>query len=223
MKVAVLGTGMVGAAIGTKLLSLGHEVRMGSRSAESDKGRAWLLAVAQAGLSAGLARVDTFAEAARDADLLINCTGGAVSIAVLESVAVRARSGKILVDISNPLDFTRGMPPTLSVCNTSSLGEQIQAAFPELRVVKTLNTVSAPIMVAPELLPEQTALFLSGNDAEAKQFVEARILREAFGWQEIIDLGDITTARGTEMYLPLWIRLWGVLGSAHFNVKLVRA
>jgi hypothetical protein len=150
------------------------------------------------------------------------CSGGKVSLEVLGSIAIEDLRGKVLMDLSNPLDFDGGMPPTLSVCNTTSLGEQIQESFPELKVVKTLNTINAQLMVTPETLPEPTTIFVSGNDQEAKDFVIGEILQAAFGWRDIVDLGDITTARGTEMYLPLWIRMWGALGTAAFNIKIVR-
>ena len=132
-------------------------------------------------------------------------------------------AGKILIDVSNPLDFSQGMPPRLTICNESSLGEQIQAAFPETKVVKSLNTINAYLMVEPSKLPGEHVVFVSGDDADAKRFVEQNILRDAFGWSAIVDLGDITTARGTEMYLPLWLRMWGALGTANFNIAIVKA
>jgi len=131
-------------------------------------------------------------------------------------------AGKILVDIANPLDFSKGMPPTLAICNTDSLGERIQATFPAARVVKTLNTVNASVMVNPRQVADgDHHVFLSGNDADAKARVTT-LLREDFGWRHVLDLGDISTARGTEMLLPIWIRLWSALGTHLFNLKLVR-
>ncbi len=129
---------------------------------------------------------------------------------------------KVLVDISNPLDFSKGMPPTLTVCNSDSLGEQIQRAFPDTRVVKTLNTVNCRVMADPGLVPGEHDLFLSGNDPAAKAQV-AEYLGAWFGWKRdnLIDLGDITTARGAEMMLPIWVRLWGALGTADFNWRVV--
>jgi 8-hydroxy-5-deazaflavin:NADPH oxidoreductase len=127
----------------------------------------------------------------------------------------------VLVDIANPLDFSKGMPPTLFVSNDDSLGERIQRAFPELKVVKALNTMSCTVMVNPALLPGEHATFVSGNDAGAKAQVK-QILTEGFGWKQVVDLGDITTARGTESFLPLWIRLWGALRTADFNVQIVK-
>jgi hypothetical protein len=128
---------------------------------------------------------------------------------------------KILIDIANPLDFSKGMPPTLAICNTDSLGEQIQRAFPEVKVVKTLNTMNCDIMVNPSRVPGEHDVFICGNDAEAKT-IATQILKDWFGWKSVIDLGDITSARGTEMLMPIWIRLWGVFGHANFNFRIVK-
>lgn len=217
MKIAVLGTGMVGTTIANKLIALGHEVTLASRTADNTKAVAWLEQVASP-----LASAATFADAAGKSELVFNCTSGVASLEALNLAGADNLAGKILVDISNPLDFSRGMPPTLSVCNDSSLGEQIQAAFPKTRVVKTLNTVTASLMVEPSKLPGDHVMFMAGDDADAKQQVERMILREWFGWREVVDLGGIANARGTEMYLPLWLRLWGALGTANFNIAIVR-
>lgn len=216
MNIGVFGTGMVGKAIASKLVELGHHVCMGSRSNTSEAGAAW---AAEAGEKASFG---TFAEAAHHGELLFNCTNGAASIAALESCEGAALAGKVLIDVANPLDFSKGMPPTLFVCNDNSLGERIQEAFPDLKVVKTLNTVNASIMVDASLVPGDHDLFMSGNDADAKAEVR-QLLTTAFGWNIIHDLGDITTARGTEMVLPLWIRLWGTVGSPMFNFHVQTA
>lgn len=218
MKIAVFGTGAVGTTLSTKLVALGHEVILGSRTAGNEKGTAW---VAQS--QTELARTDTFAQAARHAELIFNATRGDATLSALDAAGADNLAGKIVIDVTNPLDFSKGMPPTLTMCNDTSLAEQIQAAFPSARVVKTLNTVTAALMVNPSSLPSDTAVFLSGNDPDAKHQVESVVLREWFGWRQIIDLGDITTARGTEMYLPLWIRLWGSQKTPLFNISVVRA
>lgn len=218
MKIAVFGSGMVGGALASKLVSLGHEVTMGSRSASSEKGKEWLASV-----KSEKAAIGTFTDAAKGAELIFNATLGQASQKVLELAGAENLNGKILVDISNPLDFSNGMPPTLTVCNTDSIGEQIQAAFPEVKVVKTLNTVNANLMVDPSGVPGDHTMFLAGNDAEAKKFVEGTVLREWFGWKSVLDLGGISSARGTEMYLPLWIRIWGALGTASFNIQINKA
>ena len=163
----------------------------------------------------------TFADAAAFGEILINCTPGTVSLAALQAAGAESLRGKLLIDVSNPLDFSGGMPPTLGVSNTDSVGEQIQRTFPEARVVKTLNTVNCAVMVAPGLVPGLHNLFLSGDDAGAKD--ETRRLLQSLGWPpaSIIDLGGIVTARGPEMYLPLWLHLMGALGTARFNIAVM--
>jgi hypothetical protein len=215
MKIAVLGTGMVGNAIATKLVSLGHDVVMGSRTADSAKGKEWLASVD------GKAALGTFADAAAHGEVVFNCVNGQGSLAALQAAGKKNLHGKVLLDLANPLDFSKGMPPTLSVCNDNSLGEQIQAAFPEAKVVKTLNTLNCNLMVDPSLVPGDHDVFVSGNDADAKKQA-TQILTEWFGWKTVHDLGDITTARGTEMWLPLWVRLFGAFGNADFNLRIVR-
>jgi 8-hydroxy-5-deazaflavin:NADPH oxidoreductase len=217
MKIAVLGTGMVGEAIGSKLIETGHSVMIGSRTANNEKAAAF---VAKHG--SGKASAGTFADAAEFGEIIFNCTKGTESINVLKSAGENNLNGKILIDISNPLDFSTGMPPSLAICNTNSLGEEIQNTFPGVRVIKTLNTMNCLIMVNPARINGgDHNVFMSGNDSNAKKLV-AGILK-SFGWTEktIVDLGDITTARGTEMYLPLWVRLMGSLNSADFNLKIV--
>ena len=217
MKIAVLGTGMVGDAIGSKLVELGHSVMMGSRTADNEKAAAFVAKHANGQASAG-----TFAVAVAYGELVFNCTKGMESLNVLNSAGSKNLDGKVLVDVSNPLDFSRGMPPSLSVCNTNSLGEEIQKAFPGVKVVKSLNTMWCGIMVNPAMINGgDHNVFLSGNDAEAKKQV-AGILK-GFGWLEtnIIDLGDITTARGAEMILPLWLSIMGTKNSGAFNFKII--
>jgi predicted dinucleotide-binding enzyme len=215
MKVAVLGTGRVGLTLATKLSEVGHEVMMGSRTADKPEGVAWA-----EGAGDG-ARMGTFADAAAFAELVINATSGGGALDALGSCGDGSLDGKVLIDVSNPLDFSQGFPPSLSVHNTDSLGEQIQAAHPAARVVKTFNTMGAHIMVQPSLVPGHHTVFHSGNDASAK--AEVAQLQQSFGWpaEDILDLGDITTSRGTEMYLPLWLRMFGALGVPNFNIHVV--
>ncbi len=202
MKIGVLGTGNVGRTIAAKLVELDHDVLVGSRTAKED--------------------AVTFADAAAHGELVFNCTAGDKSLEALRMAEADNLAGKILVDVANPLDFSRGMPPILAVCNADSLGEQIQQLFPRSRVVKALNTVNCKVMVDPSILPGEHDVFVCGNDEGAKS--EVRELLGSFGWpaERINDLGDITAARGTEMYLPLWLRLMGVAGGANFNIKVVR-
>lgn len=214
MNIAVLGTGMVGNAIGTRLVELGHKVKMGSRSAANEKALEW---VRTAGANASQG---TFADAAASGEILFNCTSGGGSLDALKQAGEANLKGKVLIDVSNPLDFSKGMPPTLSVCNDDSLAERIQKAFPDLKVVKSLNTMTAPLMVNPaQLAGGDHTVFMSGNDKGAKE--KTSEILKGFGWKHIIDLGDITTARGTEMVLPLWLRLWGALQTPMFNYKVV--
>jgi predicted dinucleotide-binding enzyme len=167
-------------------------------------------------------KIGTYAEAAEYGEVVINATNGTGSVEALRQAGEAHLSGKILMDISNPLDFSKGMPPFLSVSNTDSLAEQIQRAFPNTKVVKTLNTVTAGLMVDPyQLANGEHTIFLNGNDGGAKAQV-AEWLTVWFGWKYILDLGDITTARGTEMYLPLWLRLWGALGTGIVNIQVVK-
>jgi predicted dinucleotide-binding enzyme len=214
MKIAVLGTGLVGATIGKKLVALGHEVRMGSRTAGNPKALEWTQA-AGARASEG-----TFADAASFGELAFNCTSGAGALAALES-ARDGLAGKILVDVSNPLDFSKGFPPTLFVTNDDSLGERIQRALPETKVVKTLNTVNCELMVNAARVAGDHDMFVCGNDDAAKGRV-TEILRGWFGWRSVQDLGDISAARATEAYLHLWLKLYGLLKNADFNIKVVR-
>jgi predicted dinucleotide-binding enzyme len=214
VKIGVLGTGSVGRAIAGKLLDLGHEVTMGSRWAESEPLLEWLAGAPET------AHGGAFAEAAAAGELLFNCTAGTASLEALAAAGAENLAGKVLVDVSNPLDFSRGMPPTLSVCNDDSLGERIQAAFPEAKVVKALNTVGNQVMIDPGRLPGAHNVFVCGEDAGAKGTVTA--LLAEFGWPRgsVVDLGGIEAARGTEMYLPLWLRLMGTLDTADFNVQV---
>lgn len=214
MRIGVLGTGAVGRRIATELVELGHEVTMGSRSAGSEALLEW---VRQAG---GGARGATFADAASSAELIFNCTSGEASLEALAAAGTENLGGKVLVDVANPLDFSQGMPPTLTVCNDDSLGERIQAAFPDAKVVKALNTMNNQVMTEPGRLPGAHNVFVCGEDADAKAAV-GELLQE-FGWapEQIVDLGGIAAARGAEMYLPLWLRLMGSLGTADFNIQI---
>jgi predicted dinucleotide-binding enzyme len=227
MKIGILGTGVVGQTLAAKLAELDHDVVVGTRNVAETMANTEPSPYGLPPFSVWLqqnpgARLGTFAGAAQHGEMVINATSGMGSLQALQQSGAHNLGGKILLDISNPLDFSQGMPPTLAVVNTDSLGEQIQRNFPTTKVVKTLNTVTASLMVNPrQLAAGNHALFVSGNDAVAKAQV-AEWLAEWFGWQHIIDLGDITTARGTEMYLPLWLRLWGALGTGVFNIQVVK-
>jgi predicted dinucleotide-binding enzyme len=226
MKIAVLGTGTVGPAVAAALSALGHDVVIGTRDPQA------ALARTEPGVTGGPAFADwhkghanigvaTLADAAAGAELVVNATNGGGSLAALSAAGADNLAGKVIMDIANPLDFSQGFPPLLNPVNTDSLGEQIQRAFPESRVVKTLNTMTASVMVDPgQVAGGDHSVFLSGNDAAAKETVAG--LLKGFGHRDIIDLGDISTARGAEMFMPLWLRLWGSLGTGAFNIKVAR-
>ena len=227
MKIGVFGTGIVGQTIAGALASKGHEVMIGTREPSATLAR-------DSGTMAShtpfrdwqrdhpSVRLGTFTEAARFGAAIVNATSGSGALAALEGAGADALGDKVVLDLSNPLDFSKGMPPTLTVSNTDSLGEQLQRAFPRARIVKTLNTVTAALMVSPASVGNgDHSIFVCGNDAEAKASVK-QWLGEWFGWRDVIDLGDITTSRGAEMLLPIWLRLWGALGTPMFNFKIVR-
>jgi 8-hydroxy-5-deazaflavin:NADPH oxidoreductase len=201
MRIGVLGTGTVGTTLAGKLRELGHEVRLGSRDGSKGDG--------------------TFAEVAAHGELLLNCTAGVASLAALEQAGEDNLRGKVLIDVANPLDFSGGFPPRLSVCNDDSLAEQIQRRFPEARVVKALNTVGAPVMVEPGIVPGEHTIFVAGDDATAKE--QAVELLETIGWsrERVLDVGGIVASRGLEMYLPLWLSLFGRHGSPLVNVQVL--
>jgi predicted dinucleotide-binding enzyme len=199
VRIGVLGTGVVGQTLSTAFRELGHDVVVGSREAPPA----------------------TFGDAAAHGELVVNCTAGVHSLEALQQAGAAALAGKVLVDVANPLDFSQGFPPRLSVGGGDSLGEQIQREFPATRVVKALNTVTASVMVAPQALPEATDLFIAGDHEDAKREV-VRLLQE-LRWPErrVRDLGGIEAARLTEGYLLLWVALMGNLGTPEFNVRLV--
>lgn len=226
MRLGILGTGVVGKTIAARLVGLGHDVMVGTRDPQETLSRAEADQYGNPPFSTWQqehpeVKLGTFNEAAAHGEMVVNATSGTVSLKVLELAGEANLNGKILIDVANPLDFSRGMPPTLSVSNTDSLGEQIQRRYPQAKVVKTLHTMNAYLMVDPAQLGEADhTVFVCGDDAEAKQAV-TELLR-SFGWTDIIDLGDITTARGTEMLLPVWVRLFGALQKPIFNFKIVR-
>ena len=226
MRFGILGTGVVGKTIAARLDGMGHDVMVGTRNPEETTSRAESDAYGNPPFSAWQeehpeVKLATFSEAAAHGEMVVNATSGVVSLEALEVAGEDNLNGKVLVDISNPLDFSQGIPPILSVSNTDSLGEQIQRRFSEARVVKTLHTMNADLMVDPAQLAEADhTVFVCGDDAEAKQAV-TELLR-SFGWTDIVDLGDITAARGTEMLMPIWLRLFGALQKPIFNYRIVR-
>lgn len=229
MKIGIIGTGSVGQTLAVKLTSLGHEVMIGTRNVEEKLenqtrdhfGNApfgeWYKQNEQINLG-------TFAEAAEFGQIIINATEGLHSIDALQRAKEQNLKFKILIDIANPLDFSKGMPPTLypELANTNSLAEEIQKTFPEAKVVKTLSSMWAGLMVNPAMINNgDHTNFICGNDVEAKEKVKALLYE--FGWknENILDLGDITSARGVEGVLPLWLRIMGAKQSGAFNFKIV--
>lgn len=222
---AVFGTGTVGQSLAGRLSQPGNTITVGTRNVENTLARTGNDMYGNPPYSEWLKqhpdiRTATFEEAASISDIIVNCTMGHASLAALNSAGASNLNGKILIDIANPLDFSQGFPPTLFLSNTSSLGEQIQQTFPGLKVVKTLNTMNAHLMVNPALIQGDHTVFVSGNDKDAKSAV-SDILR-SFGWKDhnILDLGDITTARGTEMLLPAWVRIYSALQTPMFNFQI---
>jgi hypothetical protein len=226
MHYGVFGTGVVGQTLATALVTLGHTVTMGGRTAHGDAATAWVASASArvasgGGPPGGNALEGTFADAARSGEVLVNATNGAHALEALALVAEADLDGKVLIDVSNPLDFSRGMPPTLTVCNTDSLGEQIQRAHPTARVVKTLNTVNADVMVDPAIVPGAHTIFVCGDDAGAKETATSVLVE--LGWRRdaVLDLGGITACRGVEMYLPLWVAMRQAAGTGHLNIRVV--
>jgi predicted dinucleotide-binding enzyme len=217
MKIAVLGSGMVGKTLSPRLVELGHEVALGTRDPAAtlakDDFAAWAAEHPEV-------TVATFADAAASAEMVLNATNGDVSLDVLRLAGADNLAGKVLVDISNGLDFSGGFPPLITFPQDDSMGEQIQRAFPDTLVVKSLNTMTAPLMADPSVLPDPGSVFVSGDDADAKAAVTA--LLHEFGHTDVIDLGDITTARAVEWMMPAWLRLMGPVGTYMFNWKVVR-
>ncbi len=228
MRIAVLGTGMVGRALAGRFAALDHEVVIGTRDVERTLARTDPDAMgnppyAEWQQDNPSLRLVPFGEAGARGELIVNATAGTGALSALEAVGADNLSGKVLVDVANPLDFSQGFPPLLSVANADSLAEQIQRAFPDARVVKTLNTMNAYVMIEPSRVPGRHSVFLAGEEAAAKETVKG--LLGEFGWPEesMIDLGGIRAARGVEMYLPLWLSLMGVLGTGDFNIQVVEA
>jgi len=209
MKIAILGTGAVGPALAKALSAAGHQVTIGTRDPEETKQREqW------AGIDLPLAAYRDL-----DAEVLINATNGRGSLPALQAVG-EALDGKVVIDTSNPLDFSQGFPPSLFVSNTDSLAEQLQREVPQARLVKMFNTMANQVMINPGGLDADSTIFVAGNDAAARQ--TAASVAADLGWTDIFDLGDLTAARGLEMFIPLWVRIFGQLGRPEFNIKVVR-
>jgi 8-hydroxy-5-deazaflavin:NADPH oxidoreductase len=209
MQIAILGTGAVGPALGKALRAAGHQITIGPRDPEKTKQREEWITV-----DLPLAAYQDL-----DADVFINATNGAGSLSALQAVG-DALKGKVVIDTSNALDFSQGFPPSLFVSNTDSLAEQLQRELPEARLVKMFNTMANQVMINPRGLNSDTTVFVAGNDPAARE--TATSVAADLGWTDVFDLGDLTAARGLEMYLPLWVRIFSQLGRPNFNIKLIR-
>lgn len=215
MNIGVLGTGVVGATLASKLVALGHSVKMGSRDARNEKALRW---AESAGKNASSG---TFADAAAFGEIVLNATAGTGSLDALRAAGQEPLRGKVLIDVSNALDFSRGMPPTLfTAAEGESLAEKIQKILPDTKVVKTLNTVNASVMVDPARVGGDSDVFLAGDDPGAKERV-AGLLGE-LGWKKPVDLGGLEAARGMEAYVLFWLTVFVALKSPDFNVRIVR-
>jgi predicted dinucleotide-binding enzyme len=209
MQIAILGSGDVGRFLADGFRRAGHDVTIGTRDPDATRSRDdW-------------ADVDLPLAAYPDlrADIFVNATRGDGSLAALRAVGP-ALDGMVVIDTSNPLDFSQGFPPSLFVSNTDSLAEQLQRALPQVRLVKMFSHMAHEVMVDPDSPGQESTILLAGNDAAARQ--TAADLARDLGWVDVLDLGDLTAARGIEMYIPLWLRLYGVVGSPLFNLKVVR-
>jgi predicted dinucleotide-binding enzyme len=226
MKIGILGSGVVAQTLGTKLVELGHDVVLGTRDPaklDEKKNMAGTLRewITKTGKGPKPGKVASFADAASHGELLISAVHGQNTIEALQLASADKVGPKVLIDTGNELDFSKGMPPGALASQSNCLAERIQAAFPNLKVVKSLNTIGAPVMVAPQALAGgEHTVFVSGNDAAAKAAV-AEVLK-SFGWKDVLDLGDVSSARGPEMYMAMWLRLWGATGTGMINVKVVR-
>ena len=209
MHIAILGSGSVGPALGRAFRAAGHQVTIGTRDPEETRSRPkWVDS-----------DLPLAAYPELQADVFVNATSGAGALAALQAVG-SALDGKVVIDTSNPLDHSGGFPPTLFTSNTDSLAEQLQAALPQARLVKMFNTMANEVMTNPGGLSQESTIFVAGNDDAARQ--TAAELAADLGWTDVFDLGDLTAARGLEMWMPLWIRLYVRLGHPMFNLKIVR-
>jgi 8-hydroxy-5-deazaflavin:NADPH oxidoreductase len=215
-RIGILGTGQVANTISNALIQLGYEVKMSSRTANNEKATGW------AKSNGRMASNGTFTDAALFGQIIFNCTKGEHTLDVFNMAGISNFNNKIIIDVSNPLDFSKGMPPTLipSLANTNSLGEEIQKLLPDAKVVKTLNIVNCEVMVRASKCGGQATMFLAGNDSDAKK--EVSNLLNQFGWDDLIDLGSIVHARSTEMMFPIWLSIYMATQNGYLAFKVIR-
>ena len=219
MTFGILGTGGVGQTIGAALIEKGHQVMLGSRTSTNEKAVAWAKA------NGANAYNGTFADAASFGEVIFICLNGLGVLDALQSAGPHHFQQKVVIDLTNPLDFSKGMPPSLlpQYCNTWSMGEEIQQQLPTAHVVKALNTVTANLMVdANRVNDGNHNLFVCGNDVEAKNKVK-HLLADNFNWKPelILDLGDIKYARMTEAIVPFWVAVMQAEKTPMFNYMIV--
>ncbi len=213
MKIGVLGTGEVGKTLGGAFVALGHEVKMGSRDARNEKAIAWAKELGPK------ASVGTFADAASFGEIIVLATQGVANDAALRSVGADRFRGKVVIDATNPLDNSKGFPPTLAVAGTDSGGEQVQRLLPGAEVVKAFNTVGSAHMFRPTFPGGPPDMFICGNSDGAKKKV-AGIL-EQFGWG-VIDLGGIQASRYLEPMCMAWVLYGARTNTWNHAFKLLR-
>jgi 8-hydroxy-5-deazaflavin:NADPH oxidoreductase len=217
VRIGIIGSGNVGRTIADGALAAGHEVRLGARSPDKPELREW---VDGAGDNASLTGIQ---EAAEFGELLVNTTDGDGSLDALRTAGAENLAGKTLLDVANAGSFDDRHNFILTYANDDSLAEEIQRAFPDLRVVKALSTMSRVLMTDPDALASPTTALICGDDETAK--AEVLGLLGDFGWKQenVIDLGDLTAARAMEMFVALWVRLNSTLDRELFGVTIVRA
>jgi predicted dinucleotide-binding enzyme len=220
MKIGILGSGVVGFTIANAVLAKGHDVMIGSRTSNHEKTTAWSREQGAHALHG------TFKETALWSELLFLCVNGSVVKSVIELTEAGSCKDKILIDLTNPLDFSKGMPPSLlpEYSNHYSLGEFVQEQLPETKVVKALNTVNCKLMVDANLVNNGVHhLFLCGNDPEAKNTVK-HFLADNFNWKPecLLDFGNIQAARLTEAIVPFWVGAMKVVDTPLFNYLIVK-
>lgn len=225
--IGILGTGMVGQTIAGRFLELGDQVMVGTRDvkntlAQKEPSPMGLPPFGEWHKKHPNVKLGSFTDAARFGEIIFLCTKGNVTVDAVKLAGSENFKGKTVVDISNPLDFSKGMPPSLipQLSNTNSVGEEVQNALPDANVVKSLNIVNCEVMVNARKSGGSPTMFVAGNNPSAKAQV-AGVLRQ-FGWEDIMDLGDISSSRGMEMMLPIWLRIWGATKNGYIGFKIVR-
>jgi hypothetical protein len=213
MRYGVLGTGDVGQAIGRGLVTLGHDVMMGSRDPQNAKARSWADALGPK------ASVGSFADAAKFGEVVVLATLGVANAEVIKLAGPGNMFGKIVVDTTNPLDFSQGMPPRLAISGEDSGGEEVQRLIPGAKVVKCFNTVGNALMFRPDLAGGPPDMFIAGNSDEAKAAV-ARLLSD-FGWG-VVDTGGITSSRYLEAMCLVWVISGAKTGQWRQAFKMLR-